>query len=255
MESEHASSATPSSLLSLTASPRAASQYGVVAELYGIGEGCLPVLRRSRALRYRRVLLASVASRSSTSAGPSYAPSESPSLTPASVRTGLLSCSRCCLPRLSLTVESEHASGAAPSSLSSLTASLRAASQYCVVAELYGIGECCLPVLRRSRALRYRCVLLASAASSSSTSAGARSEPSESPRSTPASVRTGSLSCSRCCLPRLSLTVESEHASGAAPSSLPSLTASLRAASQYCVVDRALRYRRAAILAPLLGCC
>jgi hypothetical protein len=73
-----------------------------------------------------------------------------------SVRTVSLSCSRGSFPSLLLTLESEHASSAAPSSLPSHTASLpstaslpnftvssSAGCQCCVVPELYGIVAAC----------------------------------------------------------------------------------------------------------------
>jgi hypothetical protein len=164
LESERVPSEAPSSLPSLTASPSAASQCCVVTKFYGIAEYCLAVLRCCRTLRYRRVLLPIGASSPSTSACPSSAPSGSPSSTPVSVRTGTLSCSRSSFLRLSLPAETERGPSEAPSSLSSVTASLSAASlprftvspstasQCSVVAELYSIGEFCFLVVRRAQA-------------------------------------------------------------------------------------------------------
>jgi hypothetical protein len=145
-------------------SPSTASQCFVAAELSAIAEYCFPVLRRCRAIRYRRVLLPRGTSSTSTSAGPSFAPSGSPLSTLASSQTGTLSCSPCSSLRLSLTEESEQVPSEAPSSLPSesallsaaslprFTVSPSAASQCSVVGELYGIAACCFPVVRRALA-------------------------------------------------------------------------------------------------------
>jgi hypothetical protein len=124
VEIERVPSEAPSSLPSLTASTSAASYCCVVASLYGIAEYCFPVLSRCRAIRYRRVLFPNGTSSTSTSAGPSSAPS----LTPALVRTGSLSFSPCSSLRLSLTAETERVPSEAPSSLPSENVSTSAAS-------------------------------------------------------------------------------------------------------------------------------